>query len=72
MWRYIPTKEYLRGILLHYFFQKKSAAETHKILVETYGDYVLSEAVSKDWFKRFINNDFDIKDKERSGRPKKF
>jgi len=66
----IPIKEYLRGILLHYFFQKKSAAETHKILVETYGDYALSETVCKDCFRRFKNNDFDIKDKRRSGRPK--
>ncbi|EFN77463.1 hypothetical protein EAI_12768, partial [Harpegnathos saltator] len=62
-------KEYLRGILLHYFFQKESAVEAHRILVETYGDHALSETTCRDWFK---NNDFDVEDKERSGAPKKF
>ncbi|KAG5310818.1 MOS1T transposase, partial [Pseudoatta argentina] len=28
----VPNKVYLRGILLHYFIQKKSAAEAHRIL----------------------------------------
>jgi len=57
-------KEYLQGILLYYFISKKSAAEAHRILVETYSDYTLSETTDVDWFKRFKNNDFDIKDKE--------
>ncbi|KAG5318538.1 MOS1T transposase, partial [Pseudoatta argentina] len=36
----------------------KSAAEAHRILVQTYGDNALS--------------DFELEDKERSGAPKKF
>ncbi|KAG5318210.1 MOS1T transposase, partial [Pseudoatta argentina] len=59
---FVTNKVYLRGILLHYFIQKKSAAEAHRILVQTYGD----------WFRRFKNNDFQLEDKERSGAPKKF
>ncbi|KAG5314900.1 MOS1T transposase, partial [Pseudoatta argentina] len=55
---FVPNKVYLRGILLHYFIQKKSAAEAHRILVQTYGDNALS--------------DFELEDKERSGAPKKF
>ena len=35
---FVPNKVYLRGILLDYFIQNKSAAEEHRILVETYGD----------------------------------
>jgi len=65
----------LQRILLHYFIQKKSATlcnETYRILVETYGDYVLSETTCTDWFRRSKNNDFDVEDKERSGAPKKF
>lgn len=69
---FVPTKVYLRGILLHYFLQKKSAAEAHRILVETYADHALSEATCRNWFRRFKNNDFDVEDKERSGAPKKF
>ena len=34
MSNFVPNRVYLRGILLHYFIQNKSAAETHKILVE--------------------------------------
>lgn len=68
----MPSKEYLRGILLHYFIQKKSAAEAHRILVETYGEHALSETTCRDWFRRFKNNDFDLGDKERSGAPRKF
>ena len=69
---FVPRKEYLRGILLHYFIQKKSAAEAHRILVETYGEHALSETTCRDWFRRFKNDDFDLQDKERSGAPKKF
>lgn len=69
---FVPNKVYLRGILLHYFIQKKSAAEAHRILLETYGDNALSDTTCRDWFRRFKNNDFDLEDKQRSGAPKKF
>ncbi|KAG5318880.1 MOS1T transposase, partial [Pseudoatta argentina] len=68
----VPNKVYLRGILLHYFIQKKSAAEAHRILVQTYGDNALSDTTCRGWFRRFKNNDFELEDKERSGAPKKF
>ncbi|KAG5318699.1 MOS1T transposase, partial [Pseudoatta argentina] len=69
---FVPNKVYLRGILLHYFIQLKSAAEAHRILVQTYGDNALSDTTCRDWFRRFKNNDFELEDKERSGAPKKF
>ncbi|KAG5309747.1 MOS1T transposase, partial [Pseudoatta argentina] len=69
---FVPNKVYLRGILLHYFIQKKSAAEAHRILVQTYGDNALSETTCRDWFRRFKNNDVELEDKERFGAPKKF
>ncbi|KAG5313536.1 MOS1T transposase, partial [Pseudoatta argentina] len=72
MSKFVPNKVYLRGILLHYFIQKKSAAEAHRILVQTYGDDALSDTTCRDWFRRFKNNDFELEDKERSGAPKKF
>ncbi|KAG5307577.1 MOS1T transposase, partial [Pseudoatta argentina] len=46
----------------------KSAAEAHRILVQTYGDDALSDTTCRDWFRRFKNNDFELEDKERSGR----
>ena len=69
---FVPNKVYLRGILLHYFIQNKSAAEAHRILVEIYGDNALSDTTCRDWFRRFKSNDFKLEDKERSGAPKKF
>ena len=68
----MPNKVYLRDILLHNFIQNKSAAEAHRILVETYGDKALSDTTCRDWFRRFKNNDFKLEDKERCGAPKKF
>ncbi|KAG5305943.1 MOS1T transposase, partial [Pseudoatta argentina] len=69
---FVPNKVYLRGILLHYFIQKKPVAEAHRILVQTYDDNALSDTTCRDWFRRFKNNDFQLEDKERSGAPKKF
>ena len=68
---FVPNKVYLWGILLHYSIQNKSAAEAHRILVETYGDIALSDRTCKDLFWRFKNNDFKLVDKERSGPQKK-
>jgi len=65
---FVPKKEFLQRILLHYFIQTKSIAETH-ILIETYGDHALSETTCRDWFKRSRNN-FNVEDKECSGVPK--
>jgi len=42
------------------------------MLVEAYGDHVLSEATCKRWFQQFIDNDFDVRNEERGRPPKKF
>ena len=68
----MPKKVYMRGILLHYFIQKKSAAEAHRILDETYNDHALSETTCRDWFRRCNYNDFDVEDKELLGALKSF
>ncbi|KAG5325828.1 MOS1T transposase, partial [Pseudoatta argentina] len=39
MSKFVPDKVFLRGVLLHYFNMNKSAAEAHRILVQTYGDH---------------------------------
>lgn len=69
---FVLNKVYLPEILLHYFIQKKSAAEAQGILVVTYGEHALSEATRRGWFARFKNNDFDLEDKEHTGGQKKF
>lgn len=72
MSEFVPKKSFLRGILLHYYIMKKSAAESHRILVEVYGDHALSDTTCRDWFRRFKNDDFSTEDKERPGQEKKF
>ena len=42
------------------------------MLREAYGEHTLSETTCRDWFRRFKSGDFDLKVKERSGKPKKF
>ena len=43
MSNFVPEKAFLRGVLLHYFNMKKIAAESHRILVEVYGEHALAE-----------------------------
>ena len=39
------------------------------MLLETYVESALSERSCREWFWKFKNGEFDIEDKERSGRP---
>ena len=65
-----PNKRHLRELFIYFFDLKKSAAEAHPLLVETYVEATLSERSYREWFQKFKNGEFDIEDKERSGRPK--
>ena len=49
---------------------KKSIADAHRLLIETYGEAALSEISCRKWFQKFKNGEFDIEDKELNGRPK--
>ena len=64
------NKRHLRELLINFFNLKKYAAEAHQLLVETYGEAALSERSCRGWFRKFKKGEFDIEDKERSGRPK--
>jgi len=59
----------MREALLFCFNLKKSAAESHRMLV-AYGDNALSETTCRDWFRPF-NDNFDLSDKKRENLPKK-
>jgi len=72
MSEFILKKLNLREVLLHYFILKKSATETHRLLVNIYGEHAPSKTSCKEWFRRFNSDDFDVRDKERKGAPKKF
>jgi len=61
----------MREALLFCFNLKKSAAESHRMLVEAYADNALSETTYRDWFRRFNDDNFDLSDKKRENRPTK-
>ena len=67
-----PNKEHVRHVLLFLFNQKENASESRRILVETYGDNVLTQVTCVRWFRRFKSGNFDLKDKDRPGQSKKF
>ena len=62
----------MRELLIYSFNLKKSAAEAHRLLIEAYDEAALSERSCREWFQKrpIKNGEFDVKDKERSGRPK--
>lgn len=49
----------------------KNAAESHRILVEVYGEHSLADQTCPKSCERFESGDFDSDDKERPGQPKK-
>ena len=55
--------------MLYFLDLKKSAAEAHRLLEETYGEAALSERSCREWFQKFKNGEFDMEDSERSERP---
>ncbi|GFS95201.1 mariner Mos1 transposase [Trichonephila clavipes] len=59
---YEPNSRHLREVLIFCFNMKKSAAEAHRMLSNTYGDAAIIERTCREWFQRFKNGDFDVKD----------
>jgi hypothetical protein len=45
-----------------------TAAETHKMLKEEFGDNSLGQMQTYEWFKRFKNGRMSVDDDERTGR----
>ena len=72
MSNFVPEKVFLRGVLLHYFNMKKTAAVSHRILVEVYGEHALAVRKCQKWFSRFKSGDFGFEDEERPGQSKNF
>ncbi|GFV76785.1 mariner Mos1 transposase [Trichonephila clavipes] len=69
---YEPNSRHLREISIFCFNMKKSAAEAHRMLSNTYGETAISERTCREWFQRFKNGDFDVEDQHSGGREKVF
>lgn len=72
MSNYVPTNHDLRIQLILCYHLKKTAAESHRMLVEAYGEHALGETQCKVWFRKFRSGDFDVRNEERGRPPKKF
>ena len=66
----MSNSRHLREVLIFCFNMKKSAAEAHRTLSNTYSEAAISERTCREWFKRFKNDDFDVKDRHGGGREK--
>ena len=65
---YKPNSRHLREVLIFCFNMKKSAAEAHRMLSNTYGEVAISERTCREWFQRFKNGDFDVEDRHSGER----
>jgi len=70
MSNFVPGN-YLWTALIFCYHLKKTAAESHRMLVEAYGEYVLGKSQCFEWFKKFKSGDFDVRNKKRGKLPKK-
>ena len=64
-------KSQLRAVLLFEFQKGSTAKEAWETLQEALGTDVVSRATCYRWFKRFREEDINLSDRARSGRPSK-
>ncbi|GFV06996.1 mariner Mos1 transposase [Trichonephila clavipes] len=69
---YEPNSLHLQEVLIFCFNMKKSEAEAHRMLSNTYDEAAISERTCREWFQRFKNGDFDVEDQVGGGREKVF
>ena len=68
----MPGNYDLRTALIFCYHLKKTAAESHRMLVEAYGKHALGKSQCFEWFKQFRSGNFDVRNEERGRPPKKF
>jgi histone-lysine N-methyltransferase SETMAR len=62
-------KIHFRHCMLLMFNMKKNATQATEFICSVYGQEALDVRTCQRWFERFKAEDFDLNDKERSGRP---
>ena len=56
-----PNKRHLRELLIYFFNLKKTAAEAHRFLVETYGETALSGRSCHELFQKFKKGELRVR-----------
>ena len=67
-----PSRRHLQEVSLFCFNLNNSAAEVHRLLQEAYGEGYVDNSSVREWLRRFKSDDFEVEDKERSGRTQIF
>ena len=62
---FVPTNYDLQTALVFCCHLKKTAAESHRMLVEVYGEHALAETQCFEWFKKFKSGNFDVRNEDR-------
>ena len=65
MSNFVPGNYDLRTALIFCYDLKKTAAESHRMLVEAYGEHALGKSQCFEWFKKFKSGNFDARNEER-------
>ena len=65
MSNFVPGNYDLRTALIFSYHLKKTAAESHRMLVEAYGEHALGKSQCFEWFKKFRSGNFDVRNEER-------
>ena len=65
MSNFVPGNYDLRTALIFCYHLKKTAAESHRMLVEAYGEHALGKSQCFVWFKKFRSGNFDVRNEER-------
>ena len=72
MSNFVPGNYDLRTALIFCCHLKKTAAESHRMLVEACGEHALGKSQCFEWFTKFRSGNFDVRNEERGRPPKKF
>jgi histone-lysine N-methyltransferase SETMAR len=65
-------KSQIRSIIYYEWKQGTNAAQCFRKMCETLGEDIVKQRTVQNWYIKFKSGDFDLEDKERSGRPNEF
>jgi histone-lysine N-methyltransferase SETMAR len=68
----VEKNEHFRHLLFYELNRGSKAAEAARNICAFYGEDSIAERTAQKWLARFKQDDFDISDTPRSGRPSDF
>jgi len=65
------TKEHIRFSIHFALHLKKNATEATAMICAVHGENAISHTICKRWYQEFRQEDFNLEDEPRAGRPQK-